>query len=139
MAKTSNTASSRSRGAKSPGDRLRATCLALPEATEQETWGIPTYRVRGKIFAMETESEARVSVWCKAQPGSQMVLVGADPDCFFVPPYVGHKGWVGMWLDRKPDWEEVAELVRRSYRLIAPRRLASLLDAPSAASRRQPG
>ena len=61
-------------------------------------------------------------------PGSQMVLVGADPERFFVPPYVGHKGWVGMRLDSGPDWDEVAALVRRSYRLIAPKRLAALIE-----------
>jgi hypothetical protein len=53
-----------------------------------------------------------------------MVLVGADPKRFFVPPYVGHKGWIGVRLDDKPDWDEVAELVKRSYRLVAPKRLA---------------
>jgi predicted DNA-binding protein (MmcQ/YjbR family) len=109
-------------------DRLRAICLALPEAVEKEAWGDPTFRVRDKIFAMEKRGDGRISVWCKAPPGSQMVLVGADPDRFFVPPYVGHKGWIGMRLDNEPDWSEVAEVVRRSYRLIAPKRLASLLE-----------
>jgi predicted DNA-binding protein (MmcQ/YjbR family) len=108
-----------------PTDRLRAICLALPEAVEKEAWGDPTFRVRGKIFAMEKRGDGRVSLWCKAPPGSQMVLVGADPERFFVPPYVGHKGWVGVRLDSKPDWEEVAALVKRSYRLIAPKRLAA--------------
>src|SRR5262245_46189198 len=112
--------------ARQPIDRLRAICLALPEATERETWGNATFRVREKIFAMERSDDGRVSVWCKAPPGSQMVLVGADPDRFFVPPYVGHKGWIGMRLDRRPDWREVAALVTRSYRLIAPKRLAAL-------------
>jgi predicted DNA-binding protein (MmcQ/YjbR family) len=114
-----------------PTDRLRAICLALPEAVEKEAWGDPTFRVREKIFAMEKRGDGRISVWCKAPPGSQMVLVGADPDRFFVPPYVGHKGWIGMRLDDAPDWSEVAEVVRRSYRLIAPKRLAALLDSPS--------
>ena len=91
-----------------PTDRLRAICLALPDATEIETGGDPTFRVRGKIFAMEKRGDGRISVWCKAPPGSQMVLVGADPDRFFVPPYVGPKGWIGMRLDRNPDWKEVA-------------------------------
>lgn len=111
-----------------PIDRLRAICLALPEAAEKEAWGDPTFRVRGKIFAMEKRGDGRVSVWCKAPPGSQMVLVGADPDRFFVPPYVGHKGWIGMRLDTDPDWNEVAEVVKRSYRLVAPKRLAALVD-----------
>ena len=110
--------------AKRPTDRLRAICLALPVAVEKEAWGDPTFRVRDRIFAMEKRGDGRVSVWCKAPPGIQAVLVGADPGRFFVPPYVGPKGWVGMRLDRRPDWDEVATLVRRSYRLIAPRRLA---------------
>jgi predicted DNA-binding protein (MmcQ/YjbR family) len=110
-----------------PIDRLRAICLALPEAVEKETWGDPTFRVRDKIFAMEKRGDGRVSLWCKAPEDSQMVLVGADPERFFVPPYVGHKGWVGARFDGGPDWDEVAALVRRSYRLIAPKRLAALL------------
>jgi predicted DNA-binding protein (MmcQ/YjbR family) len=111
-----------------PIDRLRAICLALPEAVEKEAWGDPTFRVRDRIFAMEKRGDGRVSFWCKAPPGSQTVLVGADPDRFFVPPYVGRKGWVGVRLDHEPDWEEVALLVRRSYRLIAPKRLAALVE-----------
>lgn len=94
-----------------PLDRLRALCLALPEAEERETWGGPTFRVRDRIFAMPRRDDGRLSTWCKAPPGSQMVLVGADPERFFVPPYVGHKGWVGMRLDRRTDWGEVAALV----------------------------
>jgi predicted DNA-binding protein (MmcQ/YjbR family) len=111
----------------SPAERLRAICLALPEAVERETWDAPTYRVRERIFAMERRGDGRVSLWCKAPPGSQEVLVGADPARFFVPPYVGHKGWVGMRLDDGPDWGEVEALVRRSYRLVAPKRLAALV------------
>jgi predicted DNA-binding protein (MmcQ/YjbR family) len=111
-----------------PTSRLRAICLALPEAVERETWGDPTFRVRDKIFAMEKRGDGRISLWCKAPPGSQMVLVGADPERFFVPPYVGHKGWIGVRLDDDPDWGEVATLVRRSYRLIAPKRLAGMVE-----------
>ena len=114
--------------AASTTDRLRRPCLALPEATEKEAWGDPTWRVKDKIFAMEKQGDGRVSVWCKAPEGSQEVLVGSDPERFFVPPNVGHKGWVGMRLDRKPDWAEVDLLVRRSYRLIAPKRLALEVD-----------
>lgn len=108
-------------------ERLRAICLALPEAAEQEAWGDPTWRVRGRIFAMEKRGDGRISVWCKAPPGSQEILVGADPGRFFVPPYVGPKGWLGIRLDDGPDWDEVASLIRRSYRLIAPQRLARLV------------
>jgi predicted DNA-binding protein (MmcQ/YjbR family) len=111
-----------------PIDRLRAICLTLPEAVEKETWGAPTFRVRDKIFAMERRDDGRVSVWCKAPPGSQMVLTGADPERFFAPPYVGSRGWVGMWLDHRPDWTEVAALVDRSYRLTAPKKLVVLMQ-----------
>ncbi|MGE0753141.1 MAG: MmcQ/YjbR family DNA-binding protein [Variibacter sp.] len=111
----------------SPAARLRALCLALPEAVEMETWERPTYRVRGKIFALERETDERPAVWCKAPPGSQAVLTGADPDRFFAPPYVGPKGWVGMWLDARVDWTEVDKLVRRSYGLIAPKKLVAKL------------
>ena len=107
-----------------PIDRLRKLCLALPEAEERETWEIPTFRVRDKIYVMYVEDEEdRPGIWCKAPPGSQTILVGADPKRFFVPPYVGHKGWVGMHLDRRVDWKEVAVLVERSYRLTAPKRI----------------
>jgi len=112
--------------ARAPEARLRAICLALPEAVEQAAWGDPTFRVRERIFAMMKRGDGRPSLWCKAPEGGQQHLVGADPARFFVPPYVGHKGWIGMRLDADPDWGEVAEVVRRSYRLIAPKRLAAL-------------
>jgi hypothetical protein len=107
-----------------PLTRLRRICLALPQAVEQETWGEPTFRIRGKIFALVHE-EGTV-FWCKAPPGSQFVLVNADPRRFFVPPYVGHKGWVGVRLAGRPDWDEIARIVERSYRLVAPKRLVAL-------------
>lgn len=110
-----------------PGEKLRMLCLALPEAEERETWELPTYRVRGKIFAMEVPQDGRIAFWCKARPGSQAVLVGADPKRFFVPPYLGHKGWIGMWIGPGANWAEVAELLRRSYLLIAPKKLAQRL------------
>lgn len=110
---------------KRPLDRLRTICLSLPEAEERETWEQATFRVRDKIFAMHVDRDGRPAFWCKAPPGSQAILVGADPDRFFVPPYVGPKGWVGMWLDRRVDWREVEELVKRSFRLTAPKKLAA--------------
>ncbi len=112
--------------------RLRRLCLALPEATEKEAWGDPTWRVRDRIFAMQKGNVegGRPSLWLKAAQGAQEALVGADPDRFFVPPYVGHKGWVGVHLDgRGVPWDEVGELVEDSYRLIAPKRLVLTLDA----------
>jgi hypothetical protein len=104
--------------------RLRAICLALPEAVEQEAWGDPTWRVRGRIFAMEKRGDGSPSVWLKAPPGAQEALVAAAPDRFFVPPYVGPKGWIGLRLE-PADWDEVAAHVRTSFRLIAPKRLGT--------------
>lgn len=102
--------------------RLRALCLGLEGAYEQWAWGDPTYRVGRRIFAMEKRGDGRVSVWCKAPEGNQASLVVEAPQRYFVPPYVGRHGWIGMRLDEEPDWDEVAEVVRRSYLLIAPAR-----------------
>jgi hypothetical protein len=117
---------------KTPLDRLREICLALPEAEERETWELPTFRVRDKIYAMYVEDEEdRPGIWCKAPAGNQTHLVEADPDRFFVPPYVGHKGWIGMHLDRRVTWREVAVIVERSYRMTAPKKLLKDLDPAS--------
>ena len=110
--------------------RLREICLALPEATEQLFGGhtTPTWRVRDKIFVMLSEDEGG-SVWCKAPPGAQAVLVGGDPDRFFSPRYVGPKGWVGIRLNNNPDWHLVQSLIEDSYHLTAPKRLAAQLHS----------
>jgi hypothetical protein len=97
--------------------RLRAICLALPGVTEKVAWGEPTWRA-GKIFAqMDTHHHGadHVAVWLPARPGVQEALVDEDPERFFRPPYVGHLGWIGVRLDRKPDWKIVAGLVANAY------------------------
>jgi hypothetical protein len=112
-------------------EQLRRMCLSLPEASEKETWGDPTWRVRDRIFAMQKGNYegGRASVWCKAPEGAQAELVASSPERFFVPPYVGQKGWVGAHMDTpEVDWEELAEIIEDSYRLIAPKRLVALLD-----------
>lgn len=114
-------------------ERLRAICLALPEATEKLTWEeTPTFRVRDKIFAMYSTDhrDGRVSMWCKAPPGAQEALVGSDPERFFVPPYVGHNGWIGVRFDVAVDWDEVGELATESYEMTAPKRLRALMAPP---------
>lgn len=107
---------------------LRRICLALPEAEERTTWEIPTFRVRDEIFAMAHPAKGRASVWCKAPRGVQAMLTEAAPERFFIPPYVGHKGWIGLWLDGPVDEPELAGLVERSWRMTAPKRLAAMLD-----------
>jgi hypothetical protein len=108
--------------------RLRRICLGLPEAEERETWGIATWRIRARIFCMwSTTDTPEAALWCKAPPGIQGMLVEAAPERFFIPPYVGHKGWIGVVLDASVDWDDVAGLVRRSWRMTAPKRLATTL------------
>jgi hypothetical protein len=112
-----------------PGDplaRLRAICLALPEATEGENHGNPSFEVRGKTFVMFLDNhhgDGRVAIWCKAPPGAQGTLVEADPTRYFVPPYVGPRGWLGARLDTGPDWDAIAACVEESWRMTAPKRL----------------
>jgi len=116
----------------SPLERLRAECLALPQAHEVEAWGEPTFRVKNRIFAMYAASEShhgagRPSVWCKSTHLVQDMLVHQDPGRYFSPPYVGPKGWVGIRLDRRPNWKTVRELLRDAYVLTAPKRIAAAL------------
>jgi hypothetical protein len=119
-----------------PIARLRQLCLALPEAQEVEAWGEPTFRVRNKIFAMYAASDShhgagRPGVWVKSTHLLQDMLVHEDPDRYFAPPYVGPKGWLGIRLDRRPNWKSVDELLRDAYLLTAPKRMAAKLDARS--------
>ena len=94
-----------------PIARLREMCLALPEATEGAGVGNPTFRVREKIFTMQHPHEGRMSIWLKAPPGVQQMLVTADPRRFFVPPYVGQHGWIADLLSALDP--ELREQVRR--------------------------
>lgn len=112
--------------------RLRKLCLALPEAHEVEAWGEATFRVRNKLFAMYASAgnhhgAGRPAVWCKASRTNQALMIEAEPERFFVPPYVGPSGWVGVWLDGPVAWDDLGELLRDAYQLVAPRRLAALL------------
>ena len=116
-----------------PLTRLRKICLALPEAHEVEAWGEPTFRVKNKLFAMFADAgnhhgDGRCAVWCKAPPGNQRLMVRAAPQKFFVPPYVGPSGWIGIYLDGPVDWAEVADLLKDAYLMTAPKRLQKILS-----------
>src|SRR5215813_15642881 len=94
--------------------RLRKICLALPEAVEKPFGAHVTFRIRDKNFAMYMDNhhgDSRLALWCKAPKGAQEILTEADPERFFVPPYVGPKGWIGLRLDRAIDWKALTDLV----------------------------
>ena len=117
-----------------PIDRLRVVCLALPEAHEVEAWSEPTFRVKNKIFAMYAASDThhgagRPAVWVKSTHLIQDMLIHDDPDRYFAPPYVGPKGWLGIRLDRRPNWKTIGDLIRDAYLLTAPKRIAAMLGS----------
>ena len=115
--------------------RVRRACLAFPEATEKEAWGAPTFRVRDRLFVMFvddhhgeanaenamrrsrrcTNGDGRLAIWCNAPPGAQEALVTSDPRHFFVPPYVGAKGWIGVRLDGGLKPTVIAGRIREAY------------------------
>lgn len=122
-------------------ERARRICLALPEVEEKEAWGSPTFRVKGKMFAMYLNNhhgDGRVALWLKAAQGVQAMLVEAAPEKFFIPPYQGPFGWIGIHLERCDD-AEIASHVRQAYRLLAPKKLLDLLDNEQARCRREYG
>jgi hypothetical protein len=106
-------------------ERLRQIALSHPEATEKLSHGEPAWFVGGKQFATTADHhhDDRLSVWLPAPTGFQEMLVAAEPVRFFRPPYVGHRGWLGVYLDVEVDWEELASMVEQAYRLVAPKRL----------------
>jgi hypothetical protein len=114
-------------------DEVRRICSALPEATERPSHGSPAWFVRGKktfvMFLDDHHGDGRLAIWCAAPPGVQEQLVEQEPERFFRPPYVGHRGWLGVQLDRDPDWAEMTEICADAYRQVAPKTLVAELDA----------
>src|SRR6266508_1239396 len=108
-------------------DRLRRICLALPETSERPSHGAPTFFVREKrsflMVVANRHGDGRFAIWCAAPPGLQAMLVEADPERFFRPPYVGHRGWLGFRLDRGLDGDELAGVVEDAYAEVAPPKL----------------
>jgi hypothetical protein len=113
---------------------LRKLCLALPETSERLSHGAPTFFIRDKrAFLMvltNFHGDGRFAIWCAAPAGLQAMLVEADGERFFVPPYVGHRGWLGLRLDRGLDWDEVAGIVEDAYAEVAPAKLVEAAKRP---------
>jgi hypothetical protein len=120
-------------------ERVRRLCLSFPEAVEKPSHGEPTWFAgTGKVFATLDDhhhSAAHLSVWIPLPLGAQEELVRQDPERYFRPPYVGGRGWVAVVLDTRPDWKQVARLVREAYLHVASRKLAARLEGPG----RSPG
>jgi hypothetical protein len=108
-------------------DRLRTICLALPETSERLSHGAPSFFVREKkCFLMlldDHHGDGIFGIWCAAPPGNQELLLSANPDRFFRPPYVGHRGWLGVRLNDGVDWDELTGIVEDAFATVAPKKL----------------
>jgi hypothetical protein len=118
----------------SPLEQVRRICLALPEANERESHGAPTFFIRDKrsfVSYMDNHhDDGRLALWCASSSDVQQMLATSRPEQFFVPPYVGHLGWIGVRLDRDLSWGEIAGVIKSAHgvvlaRLSAPRRSAT--------------
>ena len=113
---------------------IREICLGLPETSERLSHGAPTFFVRAKrAFLMvltNHHGDGRFAIWCAAPDGMQKMFVEADPERFFVPPYVGHRGWLGLRLDRALDVDELAGILEDAYAEVAPARLVEAAGLP---------
>jgi hypothetical protein len=113
--------------------RLREICLALPQVFEKEAWGECTFRVSGgSMFAMTDNNHhnsGHVAVWVKAPAMVQEILVRSDPARFFIPPYMGKQGWVGVRIDGKIKWDELSAMLKDGYLLSAPSKLRAATPA----------
>jgi hypothetical protein len=111
--------------------RVREICMALPGVTERLSHGSPTWFIQKTLtmYLDDQHGDGRVAIWCPAPPGVQEAMVAEEPERFFKPPYVGPSGWLGVRLDRDPDWDEITGIVEDAYRKIGPKRLIAQLDA----------
>jgi predicted DNA-binding protein (MmcQ/YjbR family) len=113
--------------AKDVAGAVREVCLWFPQATEVRSHGSPDFRVRGKTFAtyvVNHHGDGRLALWLAAPPGAQSRYTEAEPEHYFVPPYVGPRGWLGVHLNRGLDWHTIAQRVREAYQMVAPKKLA---------------
>jgi hypothetical protein len=113
-------------------DRVRALCLSLPETSERLSHGAPTWWAGRKTFVTyhdDHHGDGRLAIWCAAPQGAQDALVRGEPEHYFVPPYVGHRGWIGVRLDRGLEWNEVAGAIEEAWLEVAPPKAVAALVA----------
>ena len=110
----------------SPLERVRAICLALPDVTERPSHAAPTWFINDKrsfvMYHDDHHGDGRLALWCAAPEGAQEMLVQGAPYHYFRPPYVGHRGWIGVRLDRELGWDEIAGVIEDAHETIARRR-----------------
>lgn len=102
--------------------KVRAICHGFPDVTDRLSHGAPTFWIREKktfvMFVEDHHHDGRLAVWCAAPPGAMDAMIGSDPKRFYRPAYVAHRGWVGMLLDSKPDWGQVAAVLEDAYHTV---------------------
>jgi hypothetical protein len=112
--------------------RLRSVCLALPQSSERPSHGGPAFFIRDKkcfvMFVDDHHEDGRLAIWCAAPDGVQGEMVETEPERFFRPPYVGHRGWLGVHL-RTVDDDELSAIVTEAFRAVAPPTVLRELDA----------
>lgn len=112
-------------------ERIRQLCLALPGVSEKLSHGEAAWFVAGKQFLTTADHhhDDRFGIWCAAPEGAQQLLIQADSSRFFRPPYVGHRGWLGVHLDTgEVDWDEISAIIQRAFRCVAPERLTGQIS-----------
>src|SRR5262245_59692082 len=99
--------------------RVRKLCLSLPDASERLNHGGPTFFIGSKqafvMYLDDHHGDGRLALWCAAPPDAQAMLVESDHEVYFVPPYVGRSGWIGVRLDRGAPWPTIAGAIERAY------------------------
>jgi len=117
------------RAAPLPLARVRKICLSLPETRERASHGAPSFFIRDKVcfvnYMDDHHDDGRLALWCACAPGMREGLVKAEPEHYFVPPYVGVRGWIGVRLDRGIDWDDVDRVIREAYLAVAPKKIAA--------------
>ena len=112
---------------------MRDVCAALPEVTERPSHGSPAWFVRDKktiaMFVDDHHGDGILGIWCAAPPGVQEQMIDEDPDVFFRPPYVGHRGWIGVRLSKTVTNDELRSILEDAFRVVAPKTLVAQLDA----------
>ncbi len=112
---------------------LREIVLEFPEVSERLSHGSPAWFVRSKktiaMFVDDHHGDGHLGIWCAAPPGVQSMLIAAEPERFFRPPYVGHRGWVGVDLALDPRWDQVSDILHDAYCCVAPKSLIEQLNA----------